>query len=222
MNVTCSNHPETALPPPPMGKLSSTKRVSGARKAGDHWKKRARGSLWRPPGGVPLLRFPPTTRGQRNTAERWEAASAGRSFTLQSAQTPFLPLPCAQTWGALPEILRHPQSDCGRRKNHYVFISFYYGIRASLVAQTVKNPPANSRDPGLIPELGRSPGEGDSNPLQYSCLGNPIDVQKSKQAQKQGEMNTGVDSAPRGASFVEKWNFWRARPSQGRCLSPSQ
>ena len=28
---------------------------------------------------------------------------------------------------------------------------------------------------GSIPELGRSPGEGNSNPLQYSCLGNPMD-----------------------------------------------
>ena len=28
---------------------------------------------------------------------------------------------------------------------------------------------------GLIPELGRSPGEGDGNPLQYSCLDNPME-----------------------------------------------
>ena len=33
----------------------------------------------------------------------------------------------------------------------------------------------NAGDPGLIPEPGKSPGEGNSNPLQYSCLGNPID-----------------------------------------------
>ena len=39
----------------------------------------------------------------------------------------------------------------------------------------VKNPPANAGDLGLIPELGRSPGEGNGNPLQYSCLGNPMD-----------------------------------------------
>ena len=30
-------------------------------------------------------------------------------------------------------------------------------------------------DAGLIPGLGRSPGEGNGNPLQYSCLGNPMD-----------------------------------------------
>ena len=41
-------------------------------------------------------------------------------------------------------------------------------IRASLVAQLAKNPPANAgdkRDLGSIPELGRSPGEGNGNPL---------------------------------------------------------
>ena len=39
----------------------------------------------------------------------------------------------------------------------------------------VKNPPANGGDPGSIPGWGRSPGEGKGNPLQYSCLGNPMD-----------------------------------------------
>ena len=39
----------------------------------------------------------------------------------------------------------------------------------------VKNLPANAGDPGLIPGLGRSPGVGNSNPLQYSCLENSTD-----------------------------------------------
>ena len=39
----------------------------------------------------------------------------------------------------------------------------------------VKNSPANAGDMGLIPGLGRSPGEGNGNPLQYSCLGNLMD-----------------------------------------------
>ena len=39
----------------------------------------------------------------------------------------------------------------------------------------VKNLPANAGDVVLIPRLGGSPGEGNGNPLQYSCLGNPID-----------------------------------------------
>ena len=33
----------------------------------------------------------------------------------------------------------------------------------------------NAGDLGLIPGLGRSPGEGNGNPLQYSCLENPMD-----------------------------------------------
>jgi len=39
----------------------------------------------------------------------------------------------------------------------------------------VKNPLASSADMGTIPGLGRSPGEGNGNPLQYSCLGNSRD-----------------------------------------------
>ena len=41
-----------------------------------------------------------------------------------------------------------------------------------------KNSLANAgdaKDAGLIPGLGRSPGEGNSNPLQYSCVENPMD-----------------------------------------------
>ena len=38
----------------------------------------------------------------------------------------------------------------------------------------VMNPPASAEDAGLIPGLGRSPGEGNGNPLQYSCLENPM------------------------------------------------
>ena len=38
-----------------------------------------------------------------------------------------------------------------------------------------KNLPANTRDMGLIPGSGRSPGKGNGNPPQYSSLGNPMD-----------------------------------------------
>ena len=49
---------------------------------------------------------------------------------------------------------------------------------ASQVVPVVKNLPANAgdiKDVGLIPGLGRSPGGGHRNPLQYSCLENPMD-----------------------------------------------
>ena len=52
----------------------------------------------------------------------------------------------------------------------------------------VKNPPDNagdSRDVGLIPGLGRSPGVGNGKPLQYSCLENPTD-RGAWQAEVQG------------------------------------
>ena len=39
----------------------------------------------------------------------------------------------------------------------------------------VKNLPANVEVKGSVPGSRRSPGEGNGNPLQYSCLGNPID-----------------------------------------------
>ena len=38
-----------------------------------------------------------------------------------------------------------------------------------------KESASNAGDPGLIPGLGRFPGEGNGNPLQYSCLENPMD-----------------------------------------------
>ena len=50
--------------------------------------------------------------------------------------------------------------------------------RASQVALMVKSPPANAGDltnTGSTPGLRSSPGEGNGNPLQYSCLENPMD-----------------------------------------------
>ena len=52
----------------------------------------------------------------------------------------------------------------------------YEGIGASQVVLMVKSPPANAgdlSDAGSIPGLGRSPGGGHGNALQYSCLENP-------------------------------------------------
>ena len=48
-------------------------------------------------------------------------------------------------------------------------------FRSSLVAQTVKRLTIMRVDPGSIPGSGRSPGEGNGNPLRYSCLENPMD-----------------------------------------------
>ena len=49
-----------------------------------------------------------------------------------------------------------------------------FHLRASLVAQTVASA-RNTGNLGSVPGLGRSLGEGNGNPLQYSCLENPMD-----------------------------------------------
>ena len=59
-----------------------------------------------------------------------------------------------------------------------VCVCVEYIVWASQVGLVVKNPSTNSgdiKDVGLIPGLGRSPGEGNGKPLQYSCLENPMD-----------------------------------------------
>ena len=64
----------------------------------------------------------------------------------------------AMSWTRLTSLMEQPQT--------------------SLVAQLVKNLPTNAgdaRDADSIPGLGRSPGEGNGIPLQYSCQGNPMD-----------------------------------------------
>ena len=61
----------------------------------------------------------------------------------------------------------------------YIYIQYIcMYLRASQVALVVTNLLANAgdiREVGLIPESGRSPGGGHGNPLQYSCLRNPMD-----------------------------------------------
>ena len=50
--------------------------------------------------------------------------------------------------------------------------ALYMGFPGGIV---VKNLPANAGDMGSIPESGRSPEGGNGNPLQYSCMKNPMD-----------------------------------------------
>ena len=50
----------------------------------------------------------------------------------------------------------------------------------------VKNPPASAGDAGSISWSGRFPGEGNGNPLQYSCLKNPMDRGEALQATVHG------------------------------------
>ena len=86
---------------------------------------------------------------------------------------------CLSEDNALEDFLRF----LGSHSSHsQLCISFFSGFLLPsvpcwtfLVAQAVKNLPANAGDQGLIPGWGRAPGEGNSYPLQYSCLKNPMD-----------------------------------------------
>ena len=63
-----------------------------------------------------------------------------------------------------------------KRNEILIYVTIWAG--ASMMAQLVKNPPANAgdaRDLGSIPGSGRSPGERNGYPLQYSCRENPMD-----------------------------------------------
>ena len=66
-------------------------------------------------------------------------------------------------------------------------------FRASLVAQMVKASACNAGDLGSIPGLGRSPGEGNGNPLQYSCWEIPW-TEEPGRLQSMGSHRVGYDS----------------------------
>ena len=97
-------------------------------------------------------------------------ASGSRTFWLRLQLTPLSPL----VLKAVGWIETKPSPFLGLQLAHDRF-----GI--SLVVQSVKNPPEmqetawNAGDLGLIPGWERSPGEENANPLQYSCLENPMD-----------------------------------------------
>ena len=73
-------------------------------------------------------------------------------------------------WGIKPDNSGFPTQNRLR--------AIYCAMQTSQVALVVKNPSANARDVrgvGSVSGLGRSPGEANGNPLQYSCLENPMD-----------------------------------------------
>ena len=94
-----------------------------------------------------------------------------------SGPSPLLCNPSSILWLSLTSPVRgdlkssktcsYPQDAEGPLGLVNITIGFYDG-------SVVKNPPASVGDVGWIPGLGRSPGEGNGHPLQYSCLGNPM------------------------------------------------
>ena len=72
--------------------------------------------------------------------------------------------------------LFHHSKSVTQEHDSYASVDITVGLfRGFSGGSTVKNPPANAGDVGLIPGLGRAPGGGKGNPLQYSCLEKPMD-----------------------------------------------
>ena len=89
-------------------------------------------------------------------------------WRLQGSSIPCI-LPLVVTW--IPRLWPYP-SDlclCGHSATISPFPSSFPG------GSDGNESTHNARDPGSVPGSGRSPGEGNCNPLQYSCLGNPKD-----------------------------------------------
>ena len=94
----------------------------------------------------------------------------------------------------------------------------------SFITQLIKSPPAvqmsacKAGDPGSIPRSGRSPGEGNGNPLQYSHLRNPMD-RGAWQAIDHGVARVGRDLATKPPPLSSCWStfFWLLRLGPWLC-----
>ena len=72
----------------------------------------------------------------------------------------------------------HHHFDVPLKGPDFLLFSIHNYVSLKMMAQRLKRLPAsacNARDLGSIPGSGRSPGEGNGSPLQYSCLENPMD-----------------------------------------------
>ena len=102
-----------------------------------------------------------------HTGQATQAPLRTWALALRSRLPPGLSSTCYLSW------------PCYTRREAPVWPIFHWTLfmelRTFLVVQTVKASVCNAGDPGLIPGLGRSSGEGNGNPPQYSCLENPMD-----------------------------------------------
>ena len=110
--------------------------------------------------------------------ERWLYTWTSPSGQYQN-QTDYIL--CSQRWrSSIQSTKTRPRADCGS-EHELLVAKFRLNWRKQgkpwgfLDGSVVKNLPANVRDAGPIPGLGRSPGVGNGNPSQYSCLENSID-----------------------------------------------
>ena len=96
----------------------------------------------------------------------WEAASSWRGDVRRPLKTERNVV----MWMDLKSVTQSERSQ--KEKNKYHILMHICGFPHSSVG---KSSACNAGDSGLIPGSGRSPGAGNGNPLQYSCLENPMD-----------------------------------------------
>ena len=82
--------------------------------------------------------------------------------------------PNDQVWNTLKKKINNTALNYNPESKTNTLKPYYY--RASQVVIMIKNPPANAGDAGSVLESGRSPGGGNGNPLQCSCLENSTDT----------------------------------------------
>ena len=134
-------------------------------------------------------KFPPTTCPVRTQKKKkhhlWTRKQAlTRHQICQHSELRLLSL---QKWGAFPVAKTRapdaggPGSITGQGTRSHVpplrphAAKYVFGGGGFPHNSVGKESDCNAGDPGSIPELGRSPGEGNGNPVQYSCLENPMD-----------------------------------------------
>ena len=154
MVVACLLHSMWGLPGPRIEPLSPA--LAG------------RFSITEPPG-KPLRIFLFVLRGVLGSQQNWEEV------------TGIFHIPCALHMHSISSY-QHPPPEWKWKNLHQWGISsqsaeFTLGFITSDLpgGSDGKASACNAGDPGLIPGLGRSPGEGNGNPLQHSCLENPMD-----------------------------------------------
>ena len=103
---------------------------------------------------------------------------------------------------------------------YFFCLSFFFIISGFPGGTVVKNPSVNagdSREPGLIPGSGRSPGEGNGNPLQYSCWETPW-TEEPDGLQFKGSQRVRYNWASEHIQILASEHYTIPHPFQNHCL----
>ena len=95
--------------------------------------------------------------------------------------------------------------------SHILFLMIFLSSLTLVGGSEGKESACNGGDLGSIPELGRSLGEGNGNPLQYSCLENLMD---------RGAWQTTVHGVAKSQTWLSDWACMHARSPQRTCREP--